>query len=639
MAIIDLAERPAAGADLFNGDVADKWRLNLEYHAGVSATDGQLAPLPAVLSRGFGKNSGDAAVIDLANPTLPQSIRDLVAAQFGPAARAVIFEHRYAELGPRLLRVDRRYGDFAASLERESEDGATLAVSYRLGGNRTVSKNSDRIDLAKLQIALDPAACAATAGCAIVDFFNTPSISKDAIDFIRTAEVRNIVRTREHELSASISTPIRFGENEDGRFSAGVELRRSAYETVNETPPGALPVGLVFNGDQRNSEKALDVFANIDSPLFRALDYFGDADASIAMRVSQSSASGTSMNFEGGFDWRPARGVSLFTRQFVGARAPNTIELYSVGATLENFFVDPCSPQFIAENATIAENCASAGALGVTPGFQQTASLATTTEFGNPKLEPEKIRSRIYGVSITPTEFTTAIPGRLQLTATWLDYEIRDAVSVANDSLFTCYLSQSLSSPHCGANPGTGAPAIVRDPITRQVISYDILRMNDGELNWRGLDLEARYSTKPGYVPFFDSIWVSALHTYTDRVLLNYDGENLRRLDGLIDFPKHRTLVSLGADVGGWSFVAYANRRGRVRTIDTEIPEARVAPALYLDLAARYDVSDRAYIQANVQNIADRKPQIAAFGSFGNFAPEYYDPIGRRYTLAVKFNF
>jgi len=623
----------------YNSEFADRWRFSIEYRGGVSATDGQLAPLPAFRQRGSQPVTGDAAVISLDNPTLPQSIRDLAIAEFGISARAVVFDQRYVELGPRRIRVDRRYSDLAVGVELENESGAEFVFTYRLDGNRTVAKERDRVDLAKLQTALDPALCAATAGCADVDFFSTPSISSAALDFIRTPQISNIVKTREHELSAALSTPVRFNNDTEGRFSAGIELRRSTYETKDLTPPGVMPVGTVFSGNQRNIEKTIDAFAIVDTPVFRNADYLGSADASLAARISQSSASGTAMNFEGGVEWRPIKGVSLFTRQFVGSRAPNIIELFSVGGTLESFFFDPCSQSFIGLSATIAENCANPGPLGVNPGFQQTAVLASTTEFGNSELEPEKIHSQSYGLSITPTDLTTIIPGRLQLTATWLDFEILEAVSATNDALFACYLSVNLSSSHCGDNPRTGEPLIRRDPISQQIVSYDFLRTNDGELHWRGLDLEARYSTKPALIPFFDSIWVSALHTYTDRVLINLDGENLSRLEGLIRFPKQRTLVSFGAEVGNWSFVAYGNRRGRVRNIDTDRVEAYVPAALYLDFTARFDVTDRAYIQANVQNITDYKPKITAFGQFGNFAPEFYDPIGRRYSIGFRLNF
>lgn len=621
----------------FNRDVSDYGRFFIDFQGGVSATDGQLAPLPSTRLRGSDRVTGDAAVIPLDNPTLPQSIRDLAIAEFGSAARAIVFDHRFVELGPRRLRIDRRYNDLAAGLEFETAGGAEFSFIYKFGRNSVVSKERDRVDLAKLQIALNPAFCATTPGCIGVDFFGAPAITPQALDFIRAPELRNRVTTSEHVISLAASAPIKFNDDERGRFSAGVDLRRSVHEALDITPSGVSPIGRIASGDQRNIERSIDGFAEIETPLFRSQAFPGAVDATLGARISQSSASGTAMNFEGGLDWRPIAGVTLFTRQLVGSRAPNLIELFGVGPTLETFFFDPCADA--PASSAIAANCFSAGPLGVPSGFSQTAMLTSVTTYGNPDLEPEQVRSQAYGVSIAPTDFAPTLPGRFQLTATWLDYKISDAVATDGNSLLSCYESQNFSSAHCGLNPRTGKPLIIRDPLSSQIVAYDILLANSDELRWRGLDLEARYTTKPASIPLFDSIWLSALHTYVNHVGIGSNGGEPLRHDGLIRFPKHRTLISLGADIGSWSFVAYGNRRGRALTAETSRPEARVPSAFYLDTTIRFDLSELAYIQASVQNITDKEPAITAFNDVGNFAPEFYDPIGRRYSIAIRLNF
>ncbi|MCB2098795.1 MAG: TonB-dependent receptor [Parvularculaceae bacterium] len=627
------------GQFTYNTDLSKDWSFFVDYHAGVSATNGQLAPLPATALRGGDPTTGDAAVIPLINPTLPQSIRDLAAAEFGAAVSAVVFDHRYLELGPRRLNVDRRYQDLASGVRYATDNGFELALTYRFARNRTAEKERGRLDLNKLQIALNPVACSAVPDCVEVDFFTSPSISFAAIDFLRTPELRNKVIVGEHELTATASGPFAFNRDEDGRYSFGVELRRSLYEEIAHIAPDIIPIGSITGGDARNTEDAIDAFAEVETPLLRFAGFPGDVDGSMAARLSQSSVSGTAMNFEGGVEWRPINGVSVFTRQAIGSRAPNLIELFGIGATLETYFQDPCASFDAAKEPVIAANCQSGGPLGVGAGFEQKAFLSSVTDYGNPDLEPEQIRSQAYGLTLTPTDFGLEMPGRLQLSAVWLDVEIEDAVNPSLDTLFDCYSSPDLSSKLCGVNPRTGLPLIVRDPFTRQIVSYDSFSINDGEFQWRGLDIEARYSTKPQTIPVFDSVWLSALHTYTDRVLLSADGMNPARQDGLINYPRHRTLISLGADLGEWSFVAYGNRRGRVLTAQSLRPEARVPAAFYLDATVRFDFSERAYIQANVQNITNEEPAITAFNDVGNFAPEYYDPIGRRYSVAVRIHF
>lgn len=616
-----------------------QWRLAVDYFGGVSATEGQLAPLPATRLRGGDPVTGDAAVIPLDNPTLPQSIRDLVAAAYGASARAVVFEHRFAELGPRRLEVDRRYHDMRAGLEFESEGGASVSFLYRYASNRTTTRERNQIDLRKLNIALDPTACAATENCAPADFFTTPSLSDATIDFIRAPEMRHMARISQHEVAGSASAPINFEDDFEGRFNAGIALRRIAFETRSGELEGVVPIGRIGEQDQHAVEKKLDAFAELETPIARFDSAPGKLDASIAARLSQSSVSGTAAFVEGGVDWRPLDGVQIFTRQAAGRRAPNIVELFSVSSALEAAFRDPCALPAASSTATILENCASDGPLGVGPGFEQTNALATMTNRGNPELTPEKIRSAAYGVSLTPTDFTSLVPGRLQLSATWLSFRVEDAASTRSDALRACFDSPGLSSPLCGSDPLTGEPLIKRDPVTRQIVAYGAVLLNEGALNWRGLDLEAKYATRPAVAPIFDEIWFSALHTYADRVSISLDGGPPDRQDGLIKFPKHRTLVSVGADAGRWSFAAFGTRRGAALTARSSRPEARVPAAFYLDTTIRYDLTEQAYFQASIHNMTDKKPEITAFNDVGNFAPEFYDPIGRRYSVAVRLSF
>lgn len=626
------------GLASFSADIAAGWRVFAEAQAGLSATDNRLAPLPGVRIRGVDPVAGDAAVIPLSNPFMPQSVRDLVAASFGASATGVVYDHRYLELGPRRQQIDRRYVDLVAGVETEGDADPGLSFAYRFSHNRVVTRDADRLDRNRLQIALDAPRCAAEPGCAPVDFFTRPEISPEAIEFVVIPEIRRTIAVEEHEAVATATAPLRIKEGFDGRIDGGVEIRRTILSDRDEIPAGAAPIGYLGGADNRGSLDQIEVYADAQSPLVRATGLPGEVDGSLAFRAARSSQSGLSLNFEAALDWRPVDGVAFFTRQHIGERPPDVLELYTVGPTLETSFLDPCGLSPARQEPVVQANCASTGPLGVTAPFVQISPLASQRFYGNPDLRPEKVRSAAYGVTLSPGEARDAL-GRLQLTATWLDFEIRDAITEFSDSLGACYLSPSFSSPACGVNPRTGAPAIIRDPVTRQVASIDGLLHNAGSLSWRGLDIELRYAAQPPFLPALDAIWISALHTYTDRVSISYADGETERLDGLIDFPRHRSLVSVGADAGRWSLVVFGSRRGEALTRRVAVPEARVPAAFYLDTTLRFDVTDRAFIQASVKNITDKEPAITAYNDVGNFAPEYYDPVGRRYALSVRVNF
>jgi iron complex outermembrane receptor protein len=628
-----------SGMASLEGDLTEKIAYFVEVNGGVNAHDVTLLPLPAVRARGVDPLAGDAAVIPVDNPFLPQSIRDIAQSAYGADVRSLVFDHRYAELGPRRSDVDRRSIDIAAGLEIDGGEGRAITASYRYGRNLSVTRDNARVDAGRLRVALDAPLCAATPGCAPVDFFTTPEISEDALQFVTIPELRREVTISEHEISAAGAVDFDFGGDREGRFAAGAEFRRTSLADRDLTPPGAAPVGYFQGETIDESLETYDAYAQFDADLFNLEGFPGGFDGSMALRLTGSSQHDTVFNFEAGANWRPAPGITFFTRQHVGERAPDVIELFSLGPITEQSFFDPCGQIPSAQSPAVQANCAGAGPLGVGPGFTQTQSLATVTIYGNPALRPERVRSAVYGLSLSPGDWFDALPGRMELTAAWHDFEIADAVSATETPLAECYASPGLSSPACGVNPRTGLPAIVRDPVTRQIEAFDIFLRNEAAFEWRGLDLEFRFAGEPDFIPFADLIWISALHTYTHRVLSDAGAGEPSRLEGLIDYPRHRTLASAGADVGDWSFVAYATRRGRALTIRTSDPEARIPSAFYLDLTARLNLNDQTYIQAGVQNITDLEPTITAYNDFGNFAAEYYDPIGRRYVLSFRTRF
>jgi outer membrane receptor protein involved in Fe transport len=636
---ITLPSDQLSGIASFEAEPSDVVKVFLELNAGVSTSEVSLLPLPAFQSRGVDPFAGDAAVIPLDNPFLPQSIRDIAQANFGSDAASLIFERRYAELGPRRSDIDRRAIDFAAGVERDDGNGRSFSLSYRYGRNTASIRDNARIDANRLRTALDATACATTAGCALVDFFGAAGISEDALGYIAIPELRRKLTIREHEIAAAGALDLEFGGDREGRFAAGLEFRRISFADRDLTPPGAAPIGY-FRGETLDADlETYDAYVQFDADLLRPSGFPGELDGSFAARLTGSSQHDAIFNFEAGLEWRAAPGVTLFTRRHFGERAPDIIELFSQGPAVEQTFVDPCGLPSSRRSAAVEANCASDGPLGVGPGFVQTEPLATVTIFGNPALRPERVTSAVYGLSLAPEEWAPSLQGRLELSAAWYDFKITDAVSTEELPLGACYASDDFSAPVCGVNPRTGAPSIVRDPVTRQIESFDIFLQNEAAFEWRGLDLEFRYAGEPAFPPFADSVWISALHTYTDRVISDAGTGERRRLEGLIDFPRHRTLATFGVKAGAWTFVAYASRRGRALTIRTDEPEARIPAAFYLDLTARLNLNDLTYLQAGVQNVTDFEPAITAYNEFGNFAAEFYDPIGRRYVAAFRVRF
>lgn len=615
-------------------ELSDRLKVQVSAFGGAVANDITLAPLPGTRAQGIDPLIGDAIAIDLANPIVPAAVRQAVEAAFGPSARSLVLERRYVELGPRRQKVDRSYVDLAASLTRALGDAAEIEVSYRYGRTGVSSVERNRVDRDRLLTALDPALCTADPRCAPANPFAPEGVSDAAADYIRAPALRRQVSIEDHDVGVMFRRSI----GDDGEAFVGAELRSSRLADRSHRPAGLVAIGTFGSMDTRAALRSGDILAGADFQALRFRPDSGGLRLSLAGRLSASKTFGLAPSMDGAVTIEPAAGVALFTRQSRGRRTPNVVELFTRGDQVSMSFVDPCAAP--SAGSTIAANCASAGPLGVPPGFVQTALDVSRTFYGNPELEAERVESQSYGVDLAPTDWFSFIPGRMKFAAAWTDLRIRDQINFEEDALFACYSSPALSHPACGLNPATGRPVIFRDAATGQIASYDTVGVTGGALEWRGLDLEFRYVLEPmGDTPI-DRLWVSALHTWTNRVRETSPDGAATRLDGLQDYPKHRTQALIGGEIGPVELVASIVRRGAAVTERLDIPETRLPPAVYVDAAARIALADNVRLQFGVENIADRDPPIVAYSAGGGNTPkQHYDIVGRRYMIGVRAEF
>lgn len=622
-----------------SADVAAEVRLFAESFGGVTESEGRIAPLPATRFAGVDPLTGDAAVIPLDNPTVPGPIRQLIFDEYGASAKAILFDHRYKELGHRRQNVRRKYVDFRAGVDFGTSVDRLLTLSYRYGLSGATERQVKRIDRDKLLTALDVDVCVATPECALADFFNPDGLSAETINFISAPELRRKVSLTEHEVTAHFRKSIDAGLPEIGSFHAGIELKRAMLADRDLTPSGMALIGSYSTNDVHRSLETADAFGGVELPLLRRKGFPGSLDASIISRIAISSAYAAAPNFEGALTWRPVEGVALFTRQHVGRRTPNIIELFNIGQSTEHTLTDPCASGGKPLEPNVAANCASGAPFGVPPGYDQVSYLARYTFFGNPDLESENVHTRVFGLAITPTDMIEVAPGRLEIAANWLDYRIKNAITGQNDPVNDCFASLDLSSPACALNPRTGNPGIVRDPSSGKVVAVEALLSNSGEFAWRGLDTELHYTLEPAGLGPIDRLWLNGVHSFAERVVHSAQAGIPIKLDGLVQFPRHRSLISAGVEAGPFDFAAFVHRRGKVITRRTQEPAAQISAITYIDVSLRYALDNGALVQVGVENATNREPPIAAFSDLANTYPQYYDIAGRRYSVSVHMKF
>lgn len=595
----------------------------------------QLAPLPTPVNRGSDSLLGDAIAIDISHPTVPISVATYYATAFGGDAQSIIVERRFTELGPREQTNTRTYVDLAAGA-RLDRSPLSAELTYRYGRSGVINEQRNLLDRRKVDIALDSAACASTSGCEAIDLFRLGGISQQAADFLRAAPLRRRISLEEHEVRAVAELGIDGVFEDRLELTAGLDFRRERLKDQGHNPQEGSVIGAFLDDNPSGAVSTFEAFSTVTAPLLRSA--VGDLDLSLAGRVSASSETSPAFNLEISPIYAPARGIEFFAQIHVGRRPPNIIELLSRGPALYLTFDDPCDPDYFAKTATVIENC-SVGPGAVDPGFEQTVHLARTTNVGNPGLRPETIETQAYGVSIRPTDLSDAIPGHMKLSATWLSYRVENMVGEASFPVEECYASPGFSDEACGVNPFSGLPLIQRDPVTQQITVIGSLLKNRGQRIWRGIDLAFDYVAEPHLGPL-DRVWVNALHTVALRSEQLGIGEKIpANFLGTVTDPKHVSRISIGGEVGPLAINAFLQRRSAVEVASVSGVDQRIPATVLADLTGRITIREGVVATFAVENLTDRIAPVVAFGSVGNTFPEYYDLIGRRFSIGIKAAF
>ncbi|MEM9168428.1 MAG: TonB-dependent receptor [Pseudomonadota bacterium] len=594
-----------------------------------SSSQSQLSSVSGSFEVGTNPVTGDAVSVPLDNPFLTDEITDFAASEFGGQTDSLLFVRRFSEVGPRRGEIDRTYANIFADMDRRFGERAALQVQYRFGSSDVGATFFNTVDQTRLAQSLDVDLCAATPGCAPLDIINTDADNAAAGAFIRAApnEERYLLREHEFRTAFTLFEPPLLGSS--GRLTVDARYARQRL-SFNVLAVGDPPALGSFIAPQTEAALNLgEVGLSLRTPLGARA---GPVNLAADYRVTVGERYGAVHNANVSLDVTPTDGLTLYGSGQRGGRAPTLIELFQVGQGREEIIADPCDSGAPNRSPTVLTNCASSGPFGVDSDFQQTQLLAFSRTVGNPDLEPEENWSWNAGVSLTQDVFGGAAPGRFAVRAEWQETVVDNYVDILSDPITACYESDGLSSFGCAGNELAPGGFVQRDAETREISAHFRPLINQGRFRRRGLDLEARYTLAlPASRPI-DRLWASALHSYTDRVVRE-DEFGVQELTGSLDFPRHQTFLSVGVSRGALDFSSMLRRRGA--TLANPFVGSVPAVATF-DLSYRHSFGERADLVATIENVSNRPPPLVLFGARALVAPQYYDLIGRRFSIGFR---
>ncbi|MEI8326987.1 MAG: TonB-dependent receptor, partial [Betaproteobacteria bacterium] len=457
--------------------------------------------------------------------------------------------------------------------------------------------------------------------------------------------VTGSTKYNEDILTASVTGPIFTLPYGKVKGAFGVELRNAK---IDDTPAADSQAGNLYNlstsAPTRGSDRAHDVFGEIEIPLLKNLPAVQELTMNTSARWANYASYGSASTYKAGLLWTPANWLTLRGTKGTSYRAPALFEQF-LGAT--SGFVssqnDPCNNWDAASNAGTVRrtNCQSEG---LPAGFTNTQSIAVISSGGREAgLKAETSVNKTFGVIVQP-----GLPtgwGDLSLALDRFDIEVNNGVSRAGSSQI---LSRCYDDPQFRAGGGFCRLIAARNPVS------NALSVNDSYVNLatdivRGYDLTARYTNDVGLGRLRLNMSVTEYDEQSNKLFAD---DPLDNTNGTIAQPRWSGALEANYTVKEWTYFYGMEWVGKTSTYDYfgEDPATSSyklnTPNYFLQSASitYKDTVGKWSATLGVRNLADVKPPVisaqAGYNRVGNAALySGYDYLGRRLYLNVSKTF
>ncbi|WP_421930645.1 TonB-dependent receptor domain-containing protein [Phenylobacterium sp.] len=423
-------------------------------------------------------------------------------------------------------------------------------------------------------------------------------------------------------------------------FAGGLEWRKEQSRNINDP---LVQSGITETAPQPDAVGGFEVkeaFLEFNAPILRDRRFFHELTLTGAVRQAEYSHAGDATAYKIGGTWAPIRDLSFRGTYSKAVRAPNITEAFLPATAGFSGVFDPCEASSLAVDPNRPANCA---ALGVT--FQD----ATDNQFpgvtsGNVNLKPETAETWTAGFILQPR----FAPG-LALTVDYYDIQIEDAISFLDpqDAADKCVDGPTLAAQYCAL--------IIRDPVSKQIVSYRSSFLNQAALTTAGYDIQLTYSRAIGD---WSQDWWGPMKRLDGRInssiTANYT-EKLRtyafadspdevdRQEGELGNPRWSFISSVAYSQGPWTLTwesQYIDKVRRNKDTSLERNDRPYVDAVwYQDFIARYkfDYGAGTEVYVGINNAFDKHIPVGLTGNTSTTAA--YDIYGRYVFAGVKARF
>lgn len=629
---------------------------------------------------------GNNFTVPVGNPFIPEPARQQMCAALNIAPEACTVgnttsarftvDRRFVEYGPRKNDFENKTFQGTVGLRGAINDTWSYDAYYSFGETDQIQTRGNWGSLSRVQQALNavsPTACINPANnCVPLNVFGQAgSITPAMLAFI---DLDAILRQNVEQDVGAVSVSGDLGDTFKSWWTdypisvaLGYETREVSAETKSDQA-SQIQGEVLGTGaptpDRRGEFQLNEGFIEMFVPVVNDRPWAHSLSLELGYRYtefdSQSSDSYDTYKFGG--EWSPIEGFrirGLFQR---ATRAPNINELFAPAVTgLSNLAIDPCQGNLINaaqanQAGTLSNLCRLTGVPLANIGNLPSPSSGQVNVLagGNPNLGPEVADTTTLGFVWEPS-----FAESLVLSLDYYDIEVNDYISSPSvtDIIAQCYTTAF--NPNLEFN--AACQLVGRDPFNGTFSGagsrgIGLLTSNQGVLNTDGIDLGANYRWDMGDWGGLTFAWnlthvrsweFQATPTSVNRDCLGYysvacssatgivhkNKSNLRTTWSMADFDvslNWRYLDGVVEEPGGQAFLPAFSEIGSYS---------------YFDLAGQWRFSDMLRFNLTVDNVLDKQPPFVGntiggtvFNN-GNTFPQFYDVVGRFYTLGMTVTF
>jgi iron complex outermembrane receptor protein len=624
--------------------------------------------------------------VPVGNPFLPEPARQQMCTALNiPAAQCTVgntttarfaIGRRFEELGPRLNDFENKAFQGTVGVRGDITDTWSYDAYYSFGEADQIQTRGNWGSLSRVQqalLAVNPTTCITPAnGCVPLNIFGPEgSITQAMINFIN---LDAILRQNVSQDVGAISTTGDLGETfkspwTDYPISVAAGFERRELEANTQSDSASQIQGEVLGTgaptpDRSGSFELNELFAEFFIPILNDAPFAYSLSAELGYRYTDFESQGSDSydTYKYGGEWAPVEGFRVRGLVQRATRAPNINELFAPQVTgLSNLATDPCQGNLINQGqantaGTLSNLCrltgVPVGVIGNLPA--PSAGQVNALGGGNPSVGPEIADTVTFGFVWEPT-----FAESLVLSLDYYDIEIEDFISTPSvtDILSQCYTTQF--------NPGltfNAACALVgRDPTNGTFNGagspgISLLLSNQGQLATDGLDLGVNYGFDMGDWGALNFAWnlthvlswdFQATPTSVNRDCLGFYSIACNNAASLVHENKSNLRTT-------WSFndLSVSLNWRYLDAVEEEPGGANFLPAYatigsysYFDLGGEWNMNENVRFNLTIDNLFDKQPPEVGntIGSTtinsGNTFPQFYDVVGRFYTLGVTVTF